>query len=42
MEEARPQATNRAPLPFDRWLATLVDMEIAALSVAPGGGRPRA
>ena len=30
-----------APLPFDRWLATLVDMEIGALSVAPGGGRPR-
>jgi AcrR family transcriptional regulator len=45
VEEAPPDATGRAPLPFDRWLANLVDMAIGALSVAPDGGRggrPRA
>jgi AcrR family transcriptional regulator len=45
VEEAPPGATARAPLPFDRWLANLVDMAIGALSVEPGaasrGGRPR-
>jgi AcrR family transcriptional regulator len=45
VEEAPRDGTGRPPLPFDRWLANLVDMAIGALSVAPAGrsgGRRRA
>jgi hypothetical protein len=38
VEEAPRDGTGRPPLPFDRWLANLVDMAIGALSVAPAGG----
>jgi AcrR family transcriptional regulator len=38
VEEAPRGGTGRPPLPFDRWLANLVDMAIGALSVAPAGG----
>ena len=39
VEEAPPDTTGRAPLPFDRWLANLVDMAIGALSATPAGGQ---
>jgi hypothetical protein len=39
LEEAPPDAAGRARLPFDLWLANLVDMAIGALSAAPAGGR---
>ena len=39
VEEASPDATGRPQLPFDRWLANLVDMAIGALSITPAPGR---
>lgn len=39
LEEAPPDAAGRVRLPFDVWLANLVDMAIGALSAAPAGGR---